>query len=86
MRLKIEWTTSLVSQLLGSLVTQSKGEGIGVLCWDQADGVTRVWSVDSRDGMLYHYGTVPEAADKLNKNGVMLYHRKEKVSVDGGLA
>lgn len=85
MTIKIEWTEALLRQLYGTLV-KCNGE-ICVLVWDQMDAKagTRVWLLSTRDGMLYLYGTVTEAVDKLNQNEVLIYHRRELVSVSGAL-
>jgi hypothetical protein len=86
-KLDVVWTEQKVRDLVGSLV-DSGGE-ICVLCWDQIDyskRQTRVWLMSSRDGMLYLYGdSHAEAAEKLKKNEVKLYHSIARVSINGSL-
>ena len=85
--MKVQWTEQLIRDLGGQVVA-SQGE-ICVLCWDQIDYSTRntrVWLLSSRDGMLYHYGnSYAEAVEKLNKNEVEIYHRVERVSINGAV-
>lgn len=87
MKIDLVWTEEKVRQLGGSLV-DLQGE-ICVLCWDQLDSSSlqkRVWLLSGRDGMLYHYGdSHAEAADKLNKREVKIYHQIERISVNGKL-